>query len=70
MTLGYSFTEHSGPKKFSLTDATCKTFPLLQSKCYHNQHCTICHHCRKAETSEKSNSQRKLNNLLVPGKVR
>ena len=23
-TLGYSFTEHSVPKQFSLTDATCK----------------------------------------------
>ena len=30
-TLGYSFTEHSVPKQFSLTDATCKIFPLHQS---------------------------------------
>ena len=63
-SLGYSFAEHSVPKQFSLTDATCKNTPLHQSKLYRNQHCRIlipgdgnkCHHCRKAETSEKSNT--------------
>ena len=60
-TLGYSFTEHSVPKQFSLTDAICKKIPLHQSKFYRNQHCRIliptesnkCHHCRKSDTSEK-----------------
>ena len=54
-----------------------KYFHCINQIFYRNQHCTIliptgsnkCHHCRKAESSEKGNSQRKSHNLLVPAKI-